>query len=647
MALLDLLEISKSYETKKILEGVDFFINEGDRIAIIGKNGGGKSTLLKLIDGSLEPDYGRRILQNGITVEMLSQHSEFNPEDRVIDGIKKELSSLYEAQKEYEDVLTKLSKDFSNQELIKEQNRLISFLDAHDAWNLDEKIKRVLEEFNLLDLQDRPIALLSGGEQKRVSLSSVILKKPEILLLDEPTNHLDIDMVRFLEELLKKEKYTTVFISHDRYFIDEVATKGVEIDNFKLHHFMGGYRNFLADKERRLNSLQKEHEGLLKLLKSEEEWLNRGVKARLKRDEGRKKRVLQMREMAKSKPGELKKMEIELSRAKPAFTQKSSSNRQKMLFEIEDISISLGNKNLIKNFTIRILQNDKIAIVGKNGSGKTTFLKLLLNELKPDSGVIKKGDFQIGYFDQHRSILNDEKNLLETFCPNGGDRVNVRGSNMHVYGYMKKFLFPKEDLAKKIGDLSGGEKNRVALALLFTKELNCLILDEPTNDLDIETINILEEALLHFDGAVIFVSHDRYFVDKIAKKLFIFEGNGKIIESYKSYIEHLEDEEEKKELHSLLDYSSSKMVQKEEFKSKTKPKKLSYKEEKDYNELPEQIEILEKEISFLTSCLEDPKCYQERGIEALYEELSLKEAKLEPLLERYYELEEKVLSLEL
>jgi len=638
LALLDLLSVSKAYESQQILKEIDFFVNRGERICIIGKNGGGKSTLMKIIDGSLEFDEGRRIVQNGIKIEMLSQSPTFDENLSVRDAIENELTELKEAKKEYEEISLKLENDFKNTELLKRHEELTNFLDLHNAWNLDDKIERVLAQFSLKEYEQRSVTVLSGGEQRRVTLAGLILKKPDILLLDEPTNHLDVYMVEFLEEMLLKERFTLVFISHDRYFIDKIATKTVEIDNCKLRSFSGGYEDYLRAKEELLKSMQKSHEVLLKHLKSEEEWLRRGVKARLKRNEGRKQRVLKMREEAKKNPSVINKIKLELEREQKNFNQTKSTNKQKMLFEIYNLSKKLGDKLLIKNFSTRILQRDRIAIVGKNGAGKSTLLKILLGELKPDSGVFKRGEFKIGYFDQQRTSLDDEKNLIETFCPNGGDRVDVKGKNMHVYGYLKNFLFPREHLDKKIGVLSGGEKNRVALALLFTKAIDCLILDEPTNDLDIPTINILEEYIQSFQGAVIFVSHDRYFVDKIAQKLFIFKGNGIIEESYQSYSEYLEIE---KELKSLENFTAK--TEKEGQKAPTnRSVKLSYKEKLEYEKLPDQIDEIENKIEELKKCLSNPECYEKIGLIKLSEELSKKEEELEPLIDRLLEIEEKL-----
>ena len=638
MALLDILEISKAYESQQILEKIDFFVEKGDRICIIGKNGGGKSTLMKIVNGTLDFEDGRRIIQKNVKVEMLNQTPVFEADISVKEAIEEELSELKNAKLEYEALLVKLENDFENSELLKKQEQLTNYLDIHNAWNLDDKIQRVLQQFQLKEYENRPVTLLSGGEQRRVTLAGLILKKPDILLLDEPTNHLDVYMVEFLEDMLLKEKFTLVFISHDRYFIDRIATKTVEIDECKLRTFQGGYESYLSAKEALMMSLSKTHDTLLKHLKSEEAWLRRGVKARLKRNEGRKQRVFELRENAKKNPSLIHKMKLELEREQKNFNQDKSINRQKMLFEMYDIHKKLGNKELITSFSGRVLQNDRIAIVGKNGAGKSTLLKIFLEELSVDSGSFKKGEFKIGYFDQQRTSLDENKNITEIFCPNGGDRVDVRGSNMHVFGYLKNFLFPKEYLNKKIKFLSGGEKNRVALALLFTKDIDCLILDEPTNDLDIPTINILEEYIQSFQGAVVFVSHDRYFVDKIAKKLYIFKGQGKIEESYQSYSDYLSIEKELKELESFT-------CKEEKLKQKVttnRTVKLSYKEKKDYEALPLLIEKLEFEIKELQKCLQDPICYQKIGLSELSKDLEEKEASLEPLIESYFELEEKV-----
>jgi len=639
LALLDLLDISKSFESQHIIEHIDFSVHLGERICIIGKNGGGKSTLLKIINGSLKVDEGRRITQNFLKIEMLDQTPTFEENINVKDAIKNELKELKDAQERYNEILLKLTEDFNNTELLKEQEKLTNFLDTHDAWNLDDKIQRVLQKFNLKEYEDKSINMLSGGEQRRVTLAGLILKKPDILLLDEPTNHLDVYMVEFLEEMLIKEQFTLVFISHDRYFIDKLATRTIEIENCGIRNFKGGYQDYLSEKGIILQAMSQEHHNLLKLLKREEEWLNRGVKARLKRNEGRKQRVFELKDKAKTNPSLITKMKLELQREQKNFNQDKSSNKQKMLFEMYDIQKSLGNKNLIETFSTRILQKDSIAVVGKNGSGKSTFLRILLGDLKIDSGIFKKGNFKIGYFDQQREMLDNDKNLIETFCPNGGDRVDVRGSSMHVYGYMKNFLFHKEDINKKIGILSGGEKNRVALALLFTKDVDCLILDEPTNDLDIPTINILEEYIQNFQGAVIFVSHDRYFVDKIAQKLFIFKGNGKIEESWQNYSEYLSLEKEIRELDSFNSKEKTNIKKKNKSQNSIK---LSYKEKQDYKTLPLEIEKIEEELAKLNKCLESPECYEKIGLKNLSDDLDRKQIYLDQLIEKFLEIEEKL-----
>ena len=634
MALIDLIDVSKKFGANEILNSVSLSVNENEKIAIIGKNGSGKSTLMKIISGEVVADSGRRIVQSLISVEMLAQNPNFNATFSVRDALNNELKEIFDAISDYEKSGVLLANEPENKEILKEQERLLKFIEAKDGWNIEHKIERILQEFKLKEYENRPICSLSGGEIRRVALGALILKKPDVLLLDEPTNHLDVYMVKFLEDMLKSSNQSIVFISHDRYFIDALATRCVEVEDASLKNFEGGYANYLTKKEEILASLAKSHETLLKQLKAEEEWLRRGVKARLKRNEGRKERVLAMREEAKKNPGVIRRVRLELERASKNFNQVQSQNRKKMLFEFKNLSKSIDGKVLFEKFDARVLQGERIAIVGRNGSGKSTLLKILLGLEKPSSGEIKRGEVSIGYFDQARNVLDDDKSLIETFCPNGGDHVLVRGRNMHVYGYLKNFLFPKEFLDKKIGVLSGGEKNRVALAMLFTKTYDVLVLDEPTNDLDIATINILEDYLQSFEGAILLVSHDRYFVDKMANKLWAFEGT-KINVLHEEYSVYLELEDEMKELDKFeKELANSQNEAKQKSKSGAK---LSYKQTQILNTYPDKISALETRVSELNEGLSDPKIYQEVGLTKLYEELESAKAELESLENEYFE----------
>ena len=634
MALIDLIDVSKKFGANEILNSVSLSVNENEKIAIIGKNGSGKSTLMKIISGEVAADSGRRIVQNLISVEMLAQNPNFNATFSVRDALNNELKEIFDAISEYEKSGVLLANEPENKEILKEQEKLLKFIEAKDGWNIEHKIERILQEFKLKEYENRPICSLSGGEIRRVALGALILKKPDVLLLDEPTNHLDVYMVKFLEDMLKSSNQSIVFISHDRYFIDALATRCVEVEDASLKNFEGGYANYLTKKEEILASLAKSHETLLKQLKAEEEWLRRGVKARLKRNEGRKERVLAMREEAKKNPGVIRRVRLELERASKNFNQVQSQNRKKMLFEFKNLSKSIDGKVLFEKFDARILQGERIAIVGRNGSGKSTLLKILLGLEKQSSGEIKRGEVSIGYFDQARNVLDDDKSLIETFCPNGGDHVLVRGRNMHVYGYLKNFLFPKEFLDKKIGVLSGGEKNRVALAMLFTKTYDVLVLDEPTNDLDIATINILEDYLQSFEGAILLVSHDRYFVDKMANKLWAFEGE-RINVLHEEYSVYLELEDEMKELDKFeKELSNSQNEVKQKSKSGAK---LSYKQTQILNTYPDKISALEARVAELNEGLSDPKIYQEVGLTKLYEELEKAKAELESLENEYFE----------
>ena len=634
MALIDLIDVSKKFGANEILNSVSLSVNENEKIAIIGKNGSGKSTLMKIISGEVAADSGRRIVQSLISVEMLAQNPNFNATFSVRDALNNELKEIFDAISDYEKSGVLLANEPENKEILKEQERLLKFIEAKDGWNIEHKIERILQEFKLKEYENRPICSLSGGEIRRVALGALILKKPDVLLLDEPTNHLDVYMVKFLEDMLKSSNQSIVFISHDRYFIDALATRCVEVEDASLKNFEGGYANYLTKKEEILASLAKSHETLLKQLKAEEEWLRRGVKARLKRNEGRKERVLAMREEAKKNPGVIRRVRLELERASKNFNQVQSQNRKKMLFEFKNLSKSIDGKVLFEKFDARVLQGERIAIVGRNGSGKSTLLKILLGLEKPSSGEIKRGEVSIGYFDQARNVLDDDKSLIETFCPNGGDHVLVRGRNMHVYGYLKNFLFPKEFLDKKIGVLSGGEKNRVALAMLFTKTYDVLVLDEPTNDLDIATINILEDYLQSFEGAILLVSHDRYFVDKMANKLWAFEGT-KINVLHEEYSVYLELEDEMKELDKFeKELANSQNEAKQKSKSGAK---LSYKQTQILNTYPDKISALETRVAELNEGLSDPKIYQEVGLTKLYEELESAKAQLENLENEYFE----------
>lgn len=653
MANISLQNISKQYDYKAILQDISLHIDENERVAIVGRNGAGKSTLLKILSGDLEADEGSRIIEGDLEIKHLIQKPNFKPTQTTKEAIIEALSEQTEARNRYFEIAKLLQDSPQDKTLLSEYAQLTGFLDYHNAWDLDSKVKQVLETFKLESLQDKFVNLLSGGEQKRVALACLLLHKPNILLLDEPTNHLDVQMVEFLESMLLGANWTLVFISHDRYFIDRIATRVVEVEEGKIRSFKGGYGDYLRQKEALLLSLAKSHETLLKHLKAEEEWLARGVRARVKRNEGRKERIMEMRKMARTNPSIIRKMTLELERERKNFNQEEGSNRKKMLFETKNLCVKMDNRVLIQDFTTRILQRDKIAIVGRNGAGKSTLLKILLGRIAPSSGSVERGDVKIGYFDQHREMLEDSKDLLETFCPFGGDHIDVRGKSMHIFGYLKNFLFPKEFLDKKIGALSGGEKNRVALALLFTKAYDCLILDEPTNDLDIPTINILEEYLQSFEGAILFVSHDRYFVDKIAQRLYVFRENGTIMESHTRFSEYLEIERELREYEAFakeLESDSKNATQEvdskntKESKESQKKMKLSYQQKRLLEILPKEIESLEIEIKELEKLLFSgglsTQELQEKSLE-----FESKKAICEEKIMQYLELEEKEASL--
>ena len=639
MALIELIDVTKKFGSHVVLDGVNFALDANERVAVIGKNGGGKSTLMKIVAGLCEIDEGRVITQNGLNIQMLAQTPKFDENLSVKDALRRELAEIYAALSEYDAISSKIAAQPENRELLARQDELIKFIEAKDGWQIDNKIEQVLQNFGLKIYENRSVCTLSGGEIRRVALGALVLKKPDVLLLDEPTNHLDVYMVKFLEDMLLASKQTIVFISHDRYFIDRLATRSIEIEEGKISNFDGGYENYLRRKQEMLASLEKSHETLLKQLRAEEEWLHRGVKARLKRNEGRKARIMQMRQDAKKNPGAIRRVRLELERASRSFNGTGGDNRKKMLFECTNIGKILNGKVLFKGFSARVLQGERIGIVGANGAGKSTLLKILLGRSKIDAGEIKRGEIRIGYFDQTRSGITDDKSIIEIFCPNGGDHISVRGSYMHVYGYLKNFLFPKEFLDKPVGVLSGGEKNRLALAKLFTEQYDCLILDEPTNDLDIATINILEDYLLSFEGAVIIVSHDRYFIDKITNKLWVFEKNGVIDQIQMPYSQYLEFEDEMAEIDQIEADAGASVEEsgRENKKEKTSAAKLSYKQNKILEEYPAKIEAIEARIKELNHALSTPEIYQKLGMQGLFEELEEKRGTLNSMENEYYE----------
>ena len=641
MALIELIDVTKKFGSHVVLDGVNFALDANERVAVIGKNGGGKSTLMKIIAGLCETDEGRVITQNGLNIQMLAQTPKFDENLSVKDALRRELAEIYAALSEYDAISSEIAAQPENKELLARQDELIKFIEAKDGWQIDNKIEQVLQNFGLKIYENRSVCTLSGGEIRRVALGALVLKKPDVLLLDEPTNHLDVYMVKFLEDMLLSSKQTIVFISHDRYFIDRLATRSIELEEGKISNFDGGYENYLRRKQEMLASLEKSHETLLKQLRAEEEWLHRGVKARLKRNEGRKARIMQMRQDAKKNPGAIRRVRLELERASRSFNGTGGDNRKKMLFECTNIGKILNGKVLFKGFSARVLQGERIGIVGANGAGKSTLLKILLGRSKIDAGEIKRGEIRIGYFDQTRSGITDDKSIIEIFCPNGGDHISVRGSYMHVYGYLKNFLFPKEFLDKPVGVLSGGEKNRLALAKLFTEQYDCLILDEPTNDLDIATINILEDYLISFEGAAIIVSHDRYFIDKITNKLWVFEKNGTIDQIQMPYSQYLEFEDEMAEIDQIeADAGASASAEeggRENKKEKTSAAKLSYKQNKILEEYPAKIEAIEARIKELNHALSTPEIYQKLGMQGLFEELEEKRGTLNSMENEYYE----------
>lgn len=596
MALLNLQNISLHFGNKIILDDIDIQIHEGEKISLLGRNGAGKSTIMKLIAGEISQDSGNIIRDKGLKTALLTQ----NVPDNLI-------GSIYEVIAEGIAPLSEIANNMSKQE--------------------EDHCRRQIEKtLSILNLNgDDRFENLSAGMKRRVLLGRVLVNDPHILLLDEPTNHLDIESIRWLEEFLVRYPKTVFFVTHDRAFMQKIANRIVELDRGKLFDWRCAYQTFLERKDAWLDAEEKQNALFDKRLSQEEAWLRKGVKARRTRNEGRVRALKKMRN-ERSQRREIQgtvKLEVQ-----------KSENSGKIVIEANDISFGYNDKSIIKNFSTTIMRGDKIAIIGPNGCGKSTLIKLLLNELQPTVNNVKIGTkIETAYFDQLRNQLDDSKSVRENVT-DGTDLIDLNGKKKHVVGYLQDFLFTPDVVDVKVKDLSGGEKNRLLLARLFAKPFNFLIMDEPTNDLDIETIELLEELLLDFEGTLLLVSHDREFVNNVASTVLAFEGDGLIKEYAGGYEDWLRKQSEKKSKESgpVKNYKEERVQVK---------KKLSFKEKALLELLPKTIEEKENEKALIISQISDPEFYKNNGpkISVYNEEIARIEKELENLYIQWDELE--------
>ncbi|WP_454054150.1 ABC-F family ATP-binding cassette domain-containing protein [Clostridium sp. Marseille-Q7071] len=627
MNLITLENICKSYSDKTLLENIKLTITDEDKIGVIGVNGAGKSTLLKIIAEMETSDSGDIIKMNGLRIEYLPQEVIYEAEDTVLEQIFKGSSEVMKVLREYESILHKLSLDADNTTLQKSLISLQSKMDALNGWQLESEAKRILTKLGINNFNDK-MKVLSGGQRKRVALASSLISPCDLLILDEPTNHMDNNIIEWLENELRNRKSALLMITHDRYFLDRVANKIIEIDNGNIYGYIGNYSTFIEKKLERIELMQSLERKRQNLYRKELSWVKRGAKARSTKQKARLERF----EEIKNSKVEIKDNKIDISTG--------SSRLGKKIINVENIYKSFGEKQLIKDFSYIATKEDRIGIIGPNGVGKSTLLNILSGRLEVESGVIEFGDtVKLGYFTQENGEMNDELRVIDYIKEIAEFITTKDGIAISASQMLERFMFEGAMQYTPISKLSGGEKRRLYLLRILMESPNVLFLDEPTNDLDIDTLTILEEYLEEFNGSVITISHDRYFLDKIANKIFTFEGDGKILEitgnysDYKEYSELYLTNEKKDE-----SINKAKEIKNKESK-KEKPLKFSYKEMKEYEEIDEKVEEKENELNEVKENISNAGSNFVL-LQELLEKQSKIEEELEYLMERWTYLNE-------
>ena len=626
MPLITLNAVDFSVGGPLLLDKVDLSIEPGERIALIGRNGAGKSTLLKLLAGELKPDDGDMRVESGRRVTRLEQEVPQGASGSVFDVVAEGLGDAGALLARYHHLIHEEPIDTDALAEVQTQ------IEAVQGWSLDSRVEETLQR---LDLDgDADFARLSGGMKRRVLLARALVSEPDLLLLDEPTNHLDIAAIDWLEGFLKQWSGALIFVTHDRRFLRALATRIVEIDRGRLTSWPGDWENYLRRKEERLNAEAQENARFDKMLAQEEVWIRQGIKARRTRDEGRVRRLKAMRSERAERREQVGKVRMDIA---------DGQSSGKKVIDANAVSFSHGDKTLVRDFDTTILRGDRIGLIGPNGSGKTTLLKLLLGELQPDAGEIKQGtQLKIAYFDQYRATLREDWNAMENVAE-GSDTVEIGGSKKHVLGYLQDFLFTPERARAPITRLSGGERNRLLLAKLFAQPSNLLVMDEPTNDLDVETLELLEELLADYPGTLLLVSHDRDFLDNVVTSTIVMEGGGRIGEYVGGYSDWLRQRPVTPVGAAI---GSTKPTPAPEAVSPTPApapakKKLGYKDARELEALPGRIESLENEVAERTQRMNDPGYFQRDAADVSADNAALSDAQaaLDAAYHRWQELE--------
>ena len=624
MPLITLQGVDYGVGGPLLLEDVDFAIDAGERVALIGRNGAGKSTLLKLLDGTLRADDGEVRLEGGTRVARLEQEVPAGAGGDVWDVVAGGLGEVGAWLAEYHHLVH--ADDIDMDALARVQARIE---DAH-GWSLDQRVTETLERLSLDG--DAAFAGLSGGLKRRVLLARALVSAPDVLLLDEPTNHLDIAAIDWLEGLLKGWAGALVFVTHDRRFLRALATRIVEIDRGQVTSWPGDWANYVRRREERLNAEAQEAARFDKLLAQEEAWIRQGIKARRTRDEGRVRRLQAMRTERAQRRDLSGNVRMEVA-------QGGASGRK--VIEAKDVSFGFGARPVVRDFSTLVMRGDRIGLIGPNGSGKTTLLKLLLGELAPDAGTVRLGsNLQAAYFDQYRATLREDWNAIENVAE-GRESVTINGRQKHVIGYLQDFLFTPERARAPITRLSGGERNRLLLARLFAQPSNLLVMDEPTNDLDVETLELLEDLLAEYPGTLLLVSHDRDFLDNVVTSTLVMEGDGRVGEYVGGYSDWERQRPGATPVAGAALARSDATVRGTPSSAPPASKgKRSFKETRELEALPARIEALEARIAAMTAAMEDPAWHQRAGdaIETDVAALAAAQAELDAAYSRWAEL---------
>jgi len=623
MPLLTLDNLSLAYGHHLLLDNAHLQLERGERVCLVGRNGTGKSTLLRVIAGEAQPDAGAVRHDDGLRIAYLPQEMEGAPDHTVYETVATGLGAVAELLQAYHAAARRMADSGQG---MAEMERLQHRLEAADGWLLEQRIEATLSRFGLDP--DRRMESLSGGLRRRVLLARALVSDPDLLLLDEPTNHLDIAAIDWLERFLLDYSGTLLFITHDRAFLQRLATRIVELDRGHLTSWPGDYRRYLDRKAHALAVEAEQAARFDKKLAQEEAWIRQGIKARRTRNEGRVRALERLRAERAARRERQGKVQLALDRGERSG---------KRVVELEDAAAGYGDTPLFRHLTTTILRGDRVGIIGPNGVGKTTLLRLLLGEIPPLHGTVKLGTrLQVAYFDQQREVLDPEASVLDNLN-HGRDHVTVGGRERHVVGYLQEFLFPPERIRSPVSTLSGGERNRLLLARLFTRPANLLVLDEPTNDLDVETLELLEERLLAYDGTLLLVSHDRAFLDNVVTSLLAFDAPGEVREYVGGYREWLQQRPD-----TTPSASGAELSRPAAPPPRTAPrKKMGYKAQRELEALPAQIEKLEAELETLRSRLAAPDFYRRSGdeIAAANSELAQLEAQLESAYTRWERLE--------